>query len=504
MSRKLLTTKQVEIYMTARKHGDTQLLSAAKAGISERSGREIEHGKHRPQRGVRVWQTRSDPLLEVWNNELVPLLSASPTLNPITLLELLQERYPGKYGDDVLRTLQRRVKKWKALFGPEKEVMFRQTHEAGRLGLSDFTLLKDDVITIKGKALEHLLYHFRLAYSGWSYMRVTLGGESYTALAEGLQEALWRLGGSPYEHRTDSLSAAFKNLSIDAKQDITERYNNFCQHYNMEASRNNLGVSHENGSIESPHGHLKRRVSQALLLRNNCDFATVADYQNWLETVVSQHNRRNAKAVAIDREALQLLPSYKTADYTEVVVKVTSSSTIDVRRVTYTVPSRLQGEILRIHLYHDRLVAYLGSTQVITLERIHAGKLKRARSINYRYVIDSLVRKPQAFRYSQLRDDLLPNQAYQQIWEYVDKNMPRRAACKFIVGLLHLAAKKECEEALSDEVLSLIAAGKPLVLRQLQIKHSYQQEVAALPNIDVEQHVLAGYNLLITQEVSHA
>ena len=394
MPGKLITIKQVKIYMMARKASCTQILAAAKAGISERSGREIETGGRRPGDVVRLWQTRSDPLSNVWESELAPLLSITPNLTPLTLLELLQQRHPEQYPDSVLRTLQRRVKKWKALFGPEKEVMFRQEHEAGRLGLSDFTTLKNITITINGEILKHLLYHFRLAYSGWSYMRVTLGGESYTALAESLQEALWRLGGSPLEHRTDSLSAAFKNLSKDEAQDITLRYENFCLHYNMRASRNNPGISHENGSIESPHRHLKRRIIQAFLLRGSYDFSSIEEYQSWLEGIVSQHNRRNAKAVNIDKEALQLLPNYKAADYTELSVSVTSSSTIDVRRVTYTVPSRLQGETLRIHLYQDRLICYLGSTHIITLKRIHTTGTIRGRHVDYRHVIKSLIRKP--------------------------------------------------------------------------------------------------------------
>ncbi len=161
------------------------------------------------------------------------------------------------------------------LHGPDKEVIFRQTHEPGQQALSDFTQLKRVAITIDKKPFKHLLYHFKLAYSRWSYLRVVQGGESFSALAEGLQEALWRLGGSPKEHRTDSLSAAFKNLTKDAASDITQRYEDFWPHYHMKATRNNRGAKHENGSIESPHGHLKKRIGQALLLRGSNDFDSV-------------------------------------------------------------------------------------------------------------------------------------------------------------------------------------------------------------------------------------
>jgi hypothetical protein len=275
-----ITNRQVEIYMIARKCSHTQLVGAAKAGISERRGRDIEHG-HRtdPRQKQRQWRTRSDPLAEVWQSECVPLLESEPMLQAMTLLEYLQEHHEGQFTDNLLRTLQRRVKKWKALHGPEKEVMFRQRHEPGCLGLSDFTELKGVIILIQNKPLTHRLYHFRLAFSHWSHLKVILGGESYTALAEGLQEALWRLGGSPLEHRTDSLSAGFKNLSAEACQDITTRYETLCSHYTMVATRNNPGAKHENGCVESPHGHLKRRIQQALLIRGSNDFKSVLDYQ---------------------------------------------------------------------------------------------------------------------------------------------------------------------------------------------------------------------------------
>jgi hypothetical protein len=141
------------------------------------------------------------------------------------------------------------------------------------VGLSDFTELGDLAIDIAGVALEHRLYHFRLACSGFEHAHVILGGESYVALAEGLQNALWALGGAPREHRSDSLSAAFRNLNPDAREDLTSRYDGLCLHYGMQPSRNNRGVAHENGSIESPHGHLKRAIRDALLLRGSAHFA---------------------------------------------------------------------------------------------------------------------------------------------------------------------------------------------------------------------------------------
>lgn len=485
--------------MNAREQGHTQEAAAAKSGISIRSGSNIENNKRPdPKTQERYWRTRQDPLIDVWDSELEPMLENTPNLQAITLLEYIQANYPGKFEDKILRTLQRRVKQWRALKGPDKDVMFRQEHTAGRLGLSDFTHLKETTITIAGEVFEHILYHFRLIYSKWSYMKVTLGGESYSALAEGLHEALRRLGGSPAEHRTDSLSAAYKNLNQDEQNDLTERYQQLCIHYGMKATRNNRGQSHENGGIESPHGHLKRRIEQALLLRGSHDFKSVDDYQNFIDEVVQQHNQRNAKSTSLEKATLRRLPKHKAITYTEARAVVTSSSTIDVRRVTYTVPSRLQGETLNVKLYDKKLECYLGSKQVITLDRVYPkGKRTRSRQVDYRHVIGSLVKKPQAFRYSRLRDDLLPTPEYKLIWKHVDETMSAKAACKFMVGLLYLAYSEDCESKLAQTVLSLIDKNVMLSLSSLQIK--FKTPIITPPDIEVTQHDLGCYNALINQ-----
>ena len=508
MSGQWVTSKQVEIYMNARKEGKTQAVSAAKAGISERRGRDVEKGQRiDPCTQQRTWRTRADPFEAVWISEIEPMLQRSPALSPLTLLEHLQSTHGGEtFPDKLLRTLQRRVKRWLHQEGPAREVVFRQEHEPGYTGLSDFTELKGITVTVQGKPLHHLLYHFRVIYSGWSYLKVIIGGESYTALAEGLQNALWCLGGSPKEHRTDSLSAAFKNLSADDKDDQTQRYHDFCIYYGMTPTRNNRGVSHENGGIESPHGHLKRRIKQAFLLRGSYDFDSVEAYQCWIEQIVSQHNRRNAKAADIEKLALQPLPSYKTADYTVLPVKVSSSSTIRVRASLYTVPSRLMGACLQVHLYHDSLSCYLGGTLVAKLCRVYSqAKSHRARNIDYRHVIDSLVKKPMAFFSSQLRDDLLPNAQYRQIWQALASRMSSRDASRLIVGLLYLAATADCEAALGEAVAAELLSGKIPVLSELKERWGIAS-AQQCPIVDVIQHTLESYNSLIPMgwEVHHA
>lgn len=495
-----INPRQVERYMKARRKGHSQANAAAKAGISERSGRAIEQDKRTdPTKKERHWRTRPDPLAAVWERELKPMLERTPTLQPITLLEHLQTQYPDEYPDSVERTLQRRVKMWNALYGPDKEVMFRQIHEPGKQGISDFTRLKGIAITIAGKPFEHLLYHFRLVYSHWSSVKVIQGGESYPALAEGLTEALQKLKGAPREHRTDSLSAAFKNLSRADQEDITARYDALCRHYGMTATRNNRGKGHENGSVESSHGHIKRRIEQALLLRGNRDFPSIPAYQAFIDEVVARANQRNAKAINLEREALLPLPETSATDYSELRAVVSSSSTIEVRRVTYTVPSRLQGEVLTVRLYDDRLVCYLGRQHVINLQRIHIhGNTKRGRQVDYRHVIHSLAKKPQAFRSSQLRDDLLPNAIYRSIWEAVDQMMSPKEASKFMVGLLRLAALHDCEKPLGEAVLAALNEGKSLSLLAFQ-KQFCKTPDSVLQDIQITHLPLERYNQLIPQ-----
>lgn len=494
-----ITSRQVEIYMRSRKEGLTQKISSAKAGISERSGRDIEKNRLRASSSkLRNWRTRTDPFEKVWESELEPMLEKEPGLSALTLLEYLQEQHGlSEYSDDRLRTLQRRVKHWRHTKGPAQEIYFRQEKIPGHLGLSDFTHLKGITVTVNGSVLEHLLYHFRLQYSGWSHMEVVLGGESHAALTHGLQNALWKLGGSPNEHRTDSLSAAFRNVHQDTQADQTKAYEAFCRHYHMVPSRNNRGCGHENGGIESPHGHLKRRIRQAFLLRGSYDFESVDAYRKWISEVADSHNRRNAKNVEVERTALRPLPAHKTADYTVLPARVSSSGTIQIRTSLYTVPSRLKGCSLQVHLYDDHLECFLCGEKVAHLQRVYgSGRLRRARNIDYRHVIESLIKKPMAFYRSQLRDALLPDENWRRIWADLSQQQPAREASRLMVGLLDLAAKTQREQAIGEYCLALVLDGKLPDLISLRKQFHYPQK-EVIREIEIRQHELSLYNQFI-------
>ncbi len=321
-----VTDQQVRLYMSIRKNNKSQALAAAKAGISERSARRIESSTALPSQSPRrYWRSRVDPFAQVWDTEVVPLLRGAPKLMAITLLRKLQDDHPELFPDGVLRTLQRHIRQWRALEGPPKEVFFPQDHAPGHRGLSDFTAMGELRITIANAPFAHILYHFVLAFSRWEHVEVVEGGESFEALSKGLQNALWQAGGAPQEHRSDSLSAAFKNLAEE--EDFTVRYTALLDHYGMVGTRNNRGVSHENGSVESSHRYLKEAIEQALLLRGHRDFEDRLAYEGFVREAVMRRNRRNAAAFRIEREQLQDLPQRRTTDFVEEEARVTRCGT---------------------------------------------------------------------------------------------------------------------------------------------------------------------------------
>jgi len=475
-------------------------VAAAKAGISVATAYRIEQDPRLPsQKQAPRGRRRPDPLAEIFDAEVVPLLKAAPGVRPIAIFEEMTRRHP-QMSRSVRRTLERRIRAWRAVHGKERDVIFRQVHEPGRMGLSDFTEMGDLNITVTGVPLQHRLYHFRLACSGFEHAHVILGGESYVALAEGLQNALWALGGAPREHRSDSLSAAFRNLDREARDDLTKRYDALCAHYGMEPTRNNRGVAHENGAIESPHGHLKSAIRDALLLRGSIDFADLFAYRCFVDEIVSRHNARNAKRIEAERAALQPLPDTRTCDYEETRVYVTSSCGFTLRKVFYTVPSRLIGHRLRVRLYDDRLDLLLGGTPLMTLERGRPGPNgKHGHVVDYRHVIHALRRKPMALLSLAYRDQLFPREAYRLTFERLREELAPRAACKLMVELLSLAHERTCEAQLA-EVLT-----EDLALRRLPdlaaLRARFSPDPARLPEVCVQLAPLSDYEALIHSEM---
>jgi hypothetical protein len=477
--------------------------AAAKAAISVASAYRIESDARLPsQKGEPRGRRRPDPLIDVFDAEVVPMLTAAPAVRAVAVFEELTRRYP-ELPRGVRRTLERRIRAWRAKHGPQKDVIFRQVHELGRMGLSDFTEMGDLGVHVAGMPLDHRLYHFRLACSGFEHAHVILGGESYVALAEGLQNALWALGGAPREHRSDSLSAAFRNLSRDERLDLTARYEGLCAHYGMEPTRNNRGVAHENGAIEGPHGHLKSAIGDALLLRGTRHFEDLASYRGFIDEILARKNLRNARRIDAERAHLQPLPVSRTTDYEEVLAFVTSSSGFTLRKVFYTVPSRLIGHRLRARLYDDRVQLLIGGTPLLTLRRGRPGPDgKHGHVVDYHHVIHALRKKPMALMNLVYRDQLFPREAYRHTFEWLLERHGERIACKTVVELLSLAHDRGCEAELAAALSESLEAGDAPNLKALAAR--FAPDPQRLPQVYVQLAPLSAYEALLGEASGEA
>ncbi|HEU0150800.1 MAG TPA: IS21 family transposase [Bradyrhizobium sp.] len=478
-----------------------QHIAAAKAGFSERTARRMEATRHvAPQPTSNRTRQVPDPFDGLWDSEIRPMLEAHPGLRPIGLLEEMHRRHPDHDWDRLRRSLERRVRAWRAEHGAEREVIFRQDHVPGQQALSDFTDMADAGVSIAGQTLNHRLYHFVLAYSAWEHAEPVLGGESFSALAVGLQNALWSLGGVPVEHRSDSLSAAFRNLDDDARVDQTRRYEALCAHYDMTPTRNNTGVAHENGAVESQHGHLKRGVTQALLLRGSVDFESLDTYRAWIANLIGRRNARRGKMVQLECAALRPLPAGRTTDYDEATVFVTSSSGFVLRKVFYTVPSRLIGFRMRVRIYDDRLECFVGQSPTLTLCRGRPAEGRHGHVVDYRHVIHSLRRKPMALLNLVYRDALFPRPAYRLAWEKLLADGDPRRACKSMVSLLALAHDRGCEAELAAALTEQLAGSEAMgggVIDVAALQARFAPVPEAMPDIAVNLPPVASYDVLL-------
>jgi transposase InsO family protein len=451
MPGKHITNRQVARYMDERQIGRNQVQSADSADISTRTARRLDGGG-RAAKEPRDYRTRADSFLGVWSAEIEPLLQQDAKLRAVTLFANLQLRYPGRFRDGQVRTLERRIRQWRAIAGPSRPVMFPQEHPPGWQALLDFTDCGELAVTIAGRLLPHRLGHVCCPHSGWQFAQVILGGESYPALAETLRLALDALGGVPVTLRTDSLSAAYKNLK--QQEELTTRFDALCRHYGCRPTRNTLGVAHENGGVESPNGHLKRRLDQALRLRGTHDFTSIEDYREFVTAIVATANASRSAAIAAERAALAPLPSFPGVTWNEALGTVSRFSLIAVMGRSYMVPSRLMGHRLVVRIFDDHLEFYASHHLVHASPRQH-GDL-RSPQVNYHLCIDALIQKPGAFARLIYRDDLHPSPIYAQIWLRLRERVSEHVACRTYVRLLHLAHQHACEATLEVRLAEIL------------------------------------------------
>lgn len=471
--------------------------AAMKTGMDEKTARKYrDQGKSPSELAAsHSWRTREDPFAEIWP-EVREQLSSSPGLQAKTLFEWLQRRYPGRFQDGQLRTFQRGVKVWRATEGPSQEVYFRQVHQPGRLCSSDFTHMTSLGVTIGGQPFEHMVYHFVLTYSNWEWASICFS-ESFESLSEGLQNALWKLGGVPERHRTDRLSAAVNNLTD--QREFTARYCSLMGHYGLKMERIQARQANENGDVESLHRHFKDAVDQALMLRGHRDFVSRDDYSAFLFTVLEQKNAGRASRLGEEQSVLRPLPLHRRESWNRLQVRVDTGSLIRVQDNTYSVNSRLIGERVEVRVHAEHLEVWYGQKQVERLPRLRGRKKSL---INYRHVIDSLVRKPGAFENYCYRDELFPTTRFRMAYDAL-RNAGRVRASRDYLEILDLAAK-EGESAVDDVLGVLLDAENVVTADMVRSALSQSSPIPAPTDVSVPAVDLRCFDSLFTpQEVWH-
>jgi hypothetical protein len=378
------------------------------------------------------------------------MFEAAPTLEAKTVFDYLCEKNPDAYHEGQLRTFQRHVREWRALSGPPKLVFFPQEHRPGEAMQTDFTHLGELRLTVCGEAVREILCHQVLPYSNWEWGTLCLS-ESLLALRRGMQTALFELGRAPEFHQTDNSTSATHRLD-SGKRDFNEDYVRLVKHFKMKVRRTAVGQKEQNGDIEAANGALKRALEQRLLIRGSRDFGSNEELESWIQEAMRKRNQLRRERIGIEMRKMRQLDVKRLAEYDEIRCRVTKASTITVKKNTYSVPSRLIGEHVHVRISERMIeVRFKGKIQLSCDRLIGEGKA----CIDYRHIIWTLVRKPDAFARYRHRESMFPSLVFRQAYDDLVKayGVGRRADLSYL-KLLHLsAATMECEIQIALELL---------------------------------------------------
>ena len=468
-----------------------QEIASSKAGMDPTTARRYLGLERLPSelKKERPWRTREDPFGEVWE-AVQRQIQESPGLEAKTLFEWLQREYPGQFSDGQIRTLQRRIKLWRVTEGPAQEVYFGQKHVPGRLCASDFTHMKELGITLAGQTFEHLVYHFVLTYSNWETGTICYS-ESLESLSEGWQNAVWELGAVATEHRTDSLSSAVNNMSN--LEEFNPRYEGLMRYYGVKPQHTNPVSPNENGDAEQSHHRFKRAVKQTLLLRGSRDFGSLAEYAQFLKALFAQRNAGRRARVAEELAVMRELPARRMESAKRERVRVDSGSLIHVERNSYSVNSRLIGTQVEARTYLDHVEVWYGQRKVADLARLRGRNKHR---IDYRHIIEWLMRKPGAFENYRYREDLFPTSRFRMAYDALQETMPSRFSKEYL-KILKLAAEQG--EVQVDDALRALLEGKPeaaITAESIAALLATLDTIAPVTMVEVAPVDLAGFDQL--------
>lgn len=488
----MITDNQVRKLMKYLQENKTLGVAAAKSGMDEKTARKYRDLSKLPSEleaeQIRTWRTRENPFEEVWER-VKSFLENNSGFEAKTLFEYLQREYPGRFSDGQIRTFQRRVKNWRATEGPAREVFFPQVHKPGKLSQSDFTHMGKLGITIGGVLFDHLIYHFVLTYSNWETGTICFS-ESFESLSDGLQKALWKLGGVPEAHQTDRLSTAVNKP--ENPEEFTQRYQGLLSHYRLTGRKTQPASPNENGDVEQRHHRFKRALDQALMLCGSRDFATRKAYEIFLEGLFAQLNSNRHDRFKEELALLRSLPAKQLSASTKLTVGVGPSSTIRVKHNVYSVHSRLIREKVTVRLYAERLEIWHGQSHIENIPRLRGSGNHH---IQYRHIIDWLVRKPGAFENYRYRSDLFPTSRFRMAYDELKQHHAVKASKEYLL-ILKLAAKEN--EAAVDEALRLLFdRNRPISAESVESLVLSGQKPAPATDVTIQAVVLHAYDCLL-------
>jgi hypothetical protein len=248
------------------------------------------------------------------------------------------------------------------------------------------------------------------------------------------------------------MSTAVNNVAHPAE--FTERYEALLRYYGMVGEKIQAGKANENGDVEQRHHRFKRAVEQELMLRGSRDFASGSEYGQFLQHLFGRLNASRQQRLVEEMKVMKELPERRLESYKRERVKVDSGSLIYADRNVYSVPSRLIGEEVEARLYMDRVEIWYGQRKLEQMPRLRGRQKHR---VDYRHIIDWLIRKPGAFENYRYRDELFPTSRFRMLYDGLHEGMGAREASRQYLRILELAAK-EGEAKVDESLQALLAA----------------------------------------------
>jgi hypothetical protein len=232
-------------------------------------------------------------------------------------------------------------------------------------------------------------------------------------------------------------------------------------------------------------------------LRGGRDFAQVEEYQTFLTDLLKQLNSGRKERLAEEMDVMRPLPERRVDSTRKFRVRVNSGSLIAVERNSYSVNSRLIGEIVEARVFGNHVEVWYGGQKMEQLPRLRGRTQYR---VDYRHIIDWLVRKPGAFASYRYREHLFPTSRFRMAYDLLKELAPRRCDRRYL-EILQLAAKEG--EARVDDALRLLLqsqGGKLTIVNQEAFSEFLQrcEQAPDITDVHVADVALSSFDELIS------